>query len=410
MEEQSVVSAAPKVSVTEPAAGPVPAPEIVAPHAAPTEIGRKNLGELSIGDSCNGVKIDFIYAATEDYIVFQSDGQIASNYYSVVPYGREATAAFHQRVSRAEVKLKGGYREQRQSLLGGALVQAFEVAAPDQIPACFKVFDDFLAEKSPVQCVFGRSGAFVVFIDREGELIGEYPNLPKELLPAMAEVQKSVQLGKTSLRDVDQCALRQILGNELAVAFGSGAAGNIAETFAGSRAFISSRVQTRNAGMYVVTSLVVAIVATAVLLLIIADKSALTWFPQVGFVAIGAMGGMAGAWISVLQRSGSLQMPDFTPRPSVILQASVRMILGIIFGALVAVAIHANIAFGSFKSLSALALIAVAAGFSERLIPDMLSNLASQGGKTGAATQDTKPAATTPAAGAAPAAATPPVT
>lgn len=371
-----------------------PAP-VLAPAVTPIAKA-KSFSEVAVGDTFDGLKIDFIYAATDQYIVFQSKDQLSYDY-DGVKFGREATAAFHERIARAEVRLEGAYRERRHQLLGDALVQAFDAEDVNDIAPCFVTFDEFLAANSPVQRVFARTDDFVVFLDRNGELVAEYPEAPKELLPATAEMEKSLQIAKTSLRPMDQPALRQILGNEMAVAFRYGTAGNVAETFAASRAFIASRVQTRNSALYAVTSLGIAVVGAVVLLAVIANASALSWFPNVRQCAIGALGGMTGAWISILQRSGSLQMPDFTPKPQVALQAAVRMILGILFGALVAIAVHGDVAFGSFKSLSALTLISVAAGFSERLIPDLLTNLGTQSGKT-AQTGD-KPAEHSAAAG-----------
>jgi hypothetical protein len=94
------------------------------------------------------------------------------------------------------------------------------------------------------------------------------------------------------------------------------------------------------------------------------------WFEVIGLCASG---GVAGSLISIVQRSPDLQVDLLASRVHIGFQGTLRIVLGLFFGAIVAIASHANLAFGKIAHDSyALFIVAIAAGFSERLVPDII--------------------------------------
>jgi hypothetical protein len=89
------------------------------------------------------------------------------------------------------------------------------------------------------------------------------------------------------------------------------------------------------------------------------------------------MGGVIGASISIIQRGGSLTVNPFVPVSHVVFQGLIRVLLGVIFGALLVIAAQANITLGIINNNNwSLFIFSVVAGFSERLIPDILERIA----------------------------------
>ncbi len=356
---------------SEPASG---SPEVSPPSPGSADAARP-FTSVSNGDTFDGMVVDFIYGADDNYIVFESQGRLLYQT-TEVPFGHQAIDAFRESMSRANSELEGAYWSQTRNLLGNALARAFDADSADAVSAAFRSVEKFITAHTPLRRLFGRTAAFVVFMDASETIIWDYPQVPAVLLPAIAEFENSIQVAATVLADGQQLAVKQILGNELTVAFRS--CPNVAplgEVFAASRDFIAKHVQASVTNSYVIASLIVAAIFGVCLLACIT-------FPLIFIVhdarmlALGALAGMTGACISVLQRSSTLEVTPFAPKSQMIVQSVVRMALGIVFGTLVIIAVKGNVAFGTFKANhDMLFLLAVAAGFSERLIPDLLTNL-----------------------------------
>jgi hypothetical protein len=174
-------------------------------------------------------------------------------------------------------------------------------------------------------------------------------------------------------------AAQKMLGYELASALRASTPPAPTEVFSASRAFIGEKVGAAISNRYVMTTLLAALLLG--LGLIGSVVFPLKWLvSDARMLSLGALAGMVGVCISLLQRSESLVATQFPTRLQITVQALVRITLGIVFGLLVVIAAKGNVAFGNFKDTRALFVVAVAAGFSERLIPDLLSKLGNKAG------------------------------
>ncbi|WP_242208584.1 MULTISPECIES: hypothetical protein [unclassified Pseudomonas] len=89
---------------------------------------------------------------------------------------------------------------------------------------------------------------------------------------------------------------------------------------------------------------------------------------------MGLSGGVCGALISVLQRSKSLQVGMYESTRIIVLHGVVRVCLGCAFGVISLVACKAGLLLGLMgESNSRLLILAIVAGFSERLVPDFIA-------------------------------------
>jgi hypothetical protein len=89
--------------------------------------------------------------------------------------------------------------------------------------------------------------------------------------------------------------------------------------------------------------------------------------------AVGLSGGVLGAAISIIQRGWKLPVDPFDSIIYIASQGLVRIILGAMFGTILIVMSRADIAFCSASHNEwELFGLAIAAGISERFVPDLL--------------------------------------
>lgn len=169
-----------------------------------------------------------------------------------------------------------------------------------------------------------------------------------------------------------------MLGGELATAFRSGEVDFKKDIksvfFQSSREYIKTRSQSFVRSRYTIYSLLSALVILTILLRVYLYVESMD--NLVIELIVGCAGGVIGALISAMQRGQSLSHERFVPIFYMVFQGFFRILLGVIFGFLVVVGIKANLVLGIVgDDMYSLVILSVAAGFSERLIPDLLTRI-----------------------------------
>jgi hypothetical protein len=139
--------------------------------------------------------------------------------------------------------------------------------------------------------------------------------------------------------------------------------------FADARAYIERKTTERARLHYVLFS-----GAFAALFLMLAYFGHLCWTSDIrGLVSIRIGSGAVGATISIIQRVWMLKVDPLESTFYVAAQGFVRIILGAMFGAVFIILSKANVAFGTVSdNVLALCALSIAAGLSERFVPDLL--------------------------------------
>jgi hypothetical protein len=338
--------------------------------------GEPDLSKVRIGDIHDNRVIDFIQGQRSDYIVYEAEGRLGYEALDTVPNRRIATDRSDELMARSELVLKGAHSASVKKLMAMALVRAFATDSESRAREAFTPVEKFIDDNVPVGSVFGRTHDYIIFMDKHGELVAECPHLPETAVPILAEFERLKQLASTNLNREDTAAAQRILGHEISSALrNTSAALTPSEAFVSSREFIGQRLGADVSNRYVFATLIAAAVIGNLLLLAVAFP--VKWLADdARSLALGAFAGLLGVSISVLQRSGSLVLTQFPSKTQIVVQAIVRILLGVVFGVLVVIAVKGNVAFGTFKGeMRALFLLAVAAAFSERLIPDLLTKI-----------------------------------
>lgn len=97
------------------------------------------------------------------------------------------------------------------------------------------------------------------------------------------------------------------------------------------------------------------------------------------FFVWGGILGTIGALISVLLRSKNIEVDPYASRFYIALQAIARSLLGFIFGIVAVLVIKANLLVGfADANIFLISSVALVAGFSERLVPEVLASIESR--------------------------------
>ena len=366
----------PTEAAPQPAAGattgpPVePNPQAKSPEVkAPDEEKPVDYGRYKIGGKLDGVIIHHIFLQYFDAIVFTSkDGSI----YFRVNTAANADAAlkeFYRLDSKSRARLKRAYTREVNALLGAALAEALS-GPPEEMRRPFEGVDQFIDEQGPITVVFGATPQWVIFIDKSGELVCDYRELPDSHALLMTEFHRLRQLAWSSLPPEEVTPLLHILGTELMIALQRTTTPDAADAFSASRDYIQLRNELSMTVTYLLSSIGAAIAGCL-----------LAWQnidPTDKGLLLGCIGGIMGATISVLQRSANLEIRRFLPVQQVAVQGVVRMMLGFLFGILIVAAVRVGVALEALaSSANGLFLAGVVAGFSERFVPDLLEKVAS---------------------------------
>jgi len=220
-----------------------------------------------------------------------------------------------------------------------------------------------------IKTVIGRHRHMIVYITDRNVVGWDYEELPERLRPAVTEFQTLNALADSCLSK----KLREVATGLVARALYAGLLceqdRSPKEEFAEARLFILGRATGRARLHYVLWSLLSAALLFGLLHLVFS-----IWIlPSV--LLIGVAGGLMGASISIIQRGWKLTVDPLGSVVYLAWQGFVRVLLGAIFGVFLIVASKANLALGNVADSSwALFGFSVAAGFSERFVPDLLKH------------------------------------
>lgn len=113
--------------------------------------------------------------------------------------------------------------------------------------------------------------------------------------------------------------------------------------------------------------------------LVILISLGVAYFPatsDIRTVALSAAAGAAGAWASVLHRVWAMVLPANETPAHLMLQGATRIVLGALFSVAALAAIHASILIPAAASSPwSLGLAMFVAGWSERLVPEMMARI-----------------------------------
>lgn len=242
---------------------------------------------------------------------------------------------------------------------------------------CYKLGDTCKTGQK-ISNVLGQSSIACVYTTEDNHLRWEYFNnggdFPQNLMPSVAHFDALMASIKNFVPEEQRKPTYHQLGKALFAVLSSGP--EMITAFADVERFIESKAGQRARLVYVLACAATAAVALAV------SVSSLIWVEHLHMrlAMLGVLGGSIGGLISVLQRSGTVSIDACGSSHYLVVQGAVRSALGALFGVFLAFASKGNVVLGVLSEQKvALFVFTIVAGFSERLVPELLRRLESEG-------------------------------
>jgi hypothetical protein len=234
----------------------------------------------------------------------------------------------------------------------------------------------FCATGQRVETIFGQSPRAVVYTTSDRHLRWEYFEnnqiVPPSLIPAILRFDSAMALIKLRVPSEQQPVAYALLGKALFAILDAGDPAQIDGALIEARGFIESKAIQHGRLLYIGGCFVSSLVFGLALLVTASQVTD----PAVKITVCGGIAGILGTWMSITQRSDRLAIDPGSTRQFDVMQGASRTLLGILFGSFLVLASHADLILGMLKADHwTLIAIAVVAGFSERLVPDIIAGL-----------------------------------
>jgi len=225
-----------------------------------------------------------------------------------------------------------------------------------------------------VESILGQSSKVTVFTTTDNHLRWQYHenngDLPDTHIPIVDEFDSLMTEIRVFVPQHNRREGYTRLGKALFSALNAKEPAS-SRSFEAVKAFITQSSTQRARFIYTAFAL-----ATAASIILVLFMLQFLWFSQIALYFYGAIFGAMGAAVSVMQRSRDIELDVRLPDRAIYLQASIRVMLGLVFGLVFIFASKANLIMGAINSdVFALCMFALVAGVSERFIPDLIERL-----------------------------------
>ena len=280
------------------------------------------------GESCNdGSKISHIIGREADYIVFISDdGAMCWEHRDIDDLARVALSEYEKVNAKIPSYLGQIHKNDIRPLLATALLAGFRDSnkTSESVEQCFKEVWS-LINKVESRKILYASDSFYIYTNSEDLIefasIAPNPQLGKVKSEALHYSLQAKHVLKGDKLD----KANRIIASEVSE-YLSNPNDN---SFTKSKNFIEQSSSDSAKIYYIISSIIFSIVTLFILLMAYNFSSATSLIQP---LSLGAVGGVVGALVSILQRSKTLSPEPFSSNKVLAFQGIIRGLLGVVFG------------------------------------------------------------------------------
>lgn len=332
--------------------------------------------KVRVGDYLDGRVVDSIYFSGRNGLVLRSCGEL--RYLSSIRAGRSKLLVneLEALLSDAFVKFRGVHRSTLENHKIKLLISIF-AAESDGVELPSDLFESlvrFIEDKPKVEHVYEYNPAFVVYQSSKKEVAYQVRDAAAHPVKAFTEYQRLKALGCL----VVPKRRIEVFNNKLASGFVSALRSTdelVGECFLPVQAYLD-KANGNLVGLYLTLTVSIVSVLAFCILLSIYFYCSTSLTLNLNIFLVGVAGGLVGSAVSVLQRSKDLKVAVYDSAGLLVLQAIVRVGIGCCFGVIAVVASKSGLLLEFLSSnYKKMFLLAVVAGFSERMIPDFIEKI-----------------------------------
>lgn len=334
--------------------------------------------DYAVGDIVGGTKIVTIFEQRKGVVIFLTEKntlawKIEPELFEKTDHIRFAIAKCRELHAIIEMNIEEERVAEAMVILGNALSSALLAASKREGLSYFKKITQFV-ETYRIKYTVTAEPTFKIYITQD-DRVRFWHDDPEAHNLAITEFQSLRNLADSLL---PATSIRQV-SNRLATALRSAFKSESEEwkdNFAEIKKYIISMSMFHVRTQYSLYSFGIGIILSlpVACLYLFSLSHQIFLSPS---IIIGGMGGLLGAFISILHRCWDIDIDPGIPRRSLAFQALTRMCLGLIFGGIVIILAESNLVLGAInKNIHSLFVLAIISGFSERFIPDIMEKIA----------------------------------
>lgn len=341
-------------------------------------ISADNINKVSIGDKLDEhYFIDAIYYQSDKLIIYKSSEKkkiiytlLDADSCTLDRFGRIDTL-----MDTLSVKTKGTRRNEADTIYINCLISALD-GNDESFNRQIDKFDKFVNNSETIENIISQTQGYIIWMSGSECKYHIHEN-PSAYEAAIIEFNKFRNLSNSTLPSLYKPVFERHLSAALATSFLQ--SDNNKDHFKEAEDFLTKIISTKTKMQYVVSLFCSSAILISLLYLASCFEQQLS-IPKILNNALPIMqAGILGAFISTFERSKSLNVTAKESPELIIFYGLFRVLLGCIFGFISYLLVNSGFAFAIFKdSNSAIILLGIVAGFSERLIPDLIYNISEQ--------------------------------
>ncbi|ELM3719930.1 hypothetical protein RYR53_003010 [Aeromonas hydrophila] len=339
-----------------------------------------NLNDLKTGDIINNKEeISFIYFQNDNFIIFEIDNKT----HDISYYSKNLPYKTHARLNKIENlrnqifhKFKGTNLRQTRNSYITCLQNSLIIENDDDFDLSLQDFSNHLNDDHQVSNVISSAENHVVWINNEGVCCYADYEVSDGVKDSLIEFNRLRNIANTELPKMYRPALERHLATAIAAAFRTLPREDISTIFLPAENYIFKVINSRVKISYLTSVCCSSIVLIYLLYILHLFKETIQIPILMGDSLPIVASGILGAFISTFERSKQLEITQKESSTLILFYGLFRVLFGAVFGFIAYLTVNSGIAFTNFKeSLSALMLLGIAAGFSERLIPEFITSI-----------------------------------
>ncbi|WP_248743322.1 MULTISPECIES: hypothetical protein [unclassified Pseudomonas] len=340
----------------------------------------KDFSEVSSGDVLDGTRVDEVLITRKSLIIYYSGFRVCYSVSNIDPVAALKLNELDFIVASATKKFRyinsnitNGYIV---SILSLVLINGFgDENSVSAIDAAMEEFSQYVKEAANPGVLVDHTDDFVVYLDSEGLVDYSVRRELRKRYNVFSDFYRLKAWGTVVLSKSKIKLFNYKLATCLAIGLRAESAApesDLSKIFEPVVNYVHKNVAD-DAKYYLISY----VMAFSFLIMLIVGGQYLLWGPEISenvkVTLMGLFGGVCGALISVLQRSKNLQVGMYESTKIIVLQGVVRVCLGCAFGVISLVACKSGLLLGVMGGSSGrLLILAIVAGFSERLVPDFI--------------------------------------
>lgn len=342
--------------------------------------------DVSVGDHLDGVKVDAILLNSSSYLVYYAENDL--RYWSAANGNISLSKLNQLELLKAKAFHKFGYiyADSIDDHVVAVLSLIFSTDCVEEkdlesVDAELEKLSSYIDSLNEPILIIGSNRDYTVYIDYDNQVKHRVRDLQLYNSDVLDEFYKLRAWGAVAVHPSRTKFLNLKLATCLTIGLRSKLKGENIDpsvTFSPVHAYIEKTANSV-AAYYLILFVTIASLGVMLGSGVIYKFCSTPLTPNLNVFLIGLFGGVCGALISVLQRAQKLQISLYENNGSIVLQGIVRVGLGCVFGVIALIACKAGLLLNLMgETNSRLLILAIIAGFSERLVPDFIEKTSNE--------------------------------